>query len=101
MFWICKGLFVSGFQYCKTFPLTFNNERVGGESSDQAATTSLGRKAQVTLNGSKLLVQVLQFCPFASADFLDLAFYDDHMALSLSLEGSGLFTKLHGTDQNL
>src|SRR4030095_10345450 len=102
--WICKGPFVSGLQYCKTFPLTFDNERVSGETPNEAATTPLGREAQDTLARRQLpgeVLQFLQFCPFAGSNHLDLAFYDNHIALSLSLERSGLSTMSHGIDQNL
>ena len=50
-------------------------------TTDQAAAAPLGRKAQATLDGSKLLVQILQFCPLARADFLDLTLYDNYLAL--------------------
>jgi hypothetical protein len=101
MLWIRKGLFVSSFQHCKTFPLPFDNERVSGESSNEASATPLGRKAQLTLNRSKLLIQLLQLCPLAGSNHLDLAFYDNHIALSLGLERSGLSAMRQATDQNL
>src|SRR5690349_3295931 len=101
MLGISKDFFVSHLHCREAFPSAFNNEHVRGESSDQAATTPLGRKSQLTLDGCKLLVYVLQFCPLAGADLLDLAFYNNHIAFSLSLAGSGLSTILFGTDQNL
>jgi hypothetical protein len=101
MLWICKGFLVSRLHCREAFPLALDNEPVSGESSDQAATTPLGRKSQWTLDSRKFPIQVLQFCPLAGADLLDLAFYNNHIALSLNLEDSGLSTMSHGTDQKL